>query len=88
MRLIDADKLLTESDSEFISYRDDEGKVVSKLVREKKYYSLKEVEEAPTADAIPIDWIETQIKIISEEGATHLGWMLTRWRLEQERNRK
>lgn len=57
MRLIDADKLIRTV--RFLTLRD--GKEI-----EIHYVEAERIDSAPTIDAIPIEWIEKQIKCLRE----------------------
>lgn len=79
VRLIDADALPNEL---FKKHVHDGEELVPML-----YYddAVKVVEDAPTIDAIPVEWIHKFCEDdISEEQREAIEWMLGVWQREQE----
>lgn len=66
MRLIDADKLISELSKWFTTDRGGELELKDIVFNEAIADTILEIEKAPTVDAIPVDWLKKYVLI---EGA-------------------
>ena len=104
MRLIDADKLKKSTcDKGVCSDCEDfhKGTNVSTNCSEVRWYFLEKINEQPTMDAIPIEWIEQYLYDLSVGNEKHLinvgeilsmsdeeyylKHLINRWKAEQEK---
>lgn len=84
MRLIDADALLEYLDKRrTYEVMDGRNKAYGKGVRD----AMKDIESAPTIDAIPMEWITEKIQDVlnKDKALSAAAWLVMHaWRNEQE----